>query len=1528
MDLTGITNENAFYSDHYLRTLLREDVTRWIKEHREQSDAPYPWTTLQGLRQTWLQCREQFDLADSAQERLSIQRKFVRQMLNSLDYNTSPEVLELDKGPLPLIAQVNQDHLPHLWIVEALDLDGEGVMTVPPDPVLINGMEVDVPLARLIGEGYFQRSPPRWILVVSLDHLILWDRLKWAGQQALRFSWADLYASRDTRVAIFQLMAMLLSRSSLVPGGGDSPVADWLDERSRSHAQGVSGSLKYALRAAVELLGNEYLRHDPEVNAQELTVECLRYMYRLLFLFTVEARQQLGYLPMNARLYREGFALEKLRELEMMPLNEENAAEGVFMHETLMLLFDLVYTGRKVADRQRTIQDGLDTFSIAPLKCELFDPEATPLLSSIQIRNKTWQTILRSLSLGRTKQGMGRISYAQLGINHLGEVYEALLSYVGFIAEEDLYEVKPARETHDLLGPAYFVSREALESQYEEDEIVYDKEGKVVFHPKGRFIYRLTGRARETSASYYTPEPLTKCVVRYALKEVMEGKTADELLQITICEPAMGSAAFLNEAVSQLAEAYLDRATRERGELLKPEEYGQHLQRIKLYLADNNVYGLDLNPVAVELGGVSLWLNTLVPGGFVPWFGNQLQCGNALVGAWRRVYTASALKQGKWWTISPEDVKQAQGEIYHFLVGDAGMADYRGKVIKGLAPEELNHIKAWKKAFIKPLQDDEILRLRKLSKVIDELWEVHVQDLKRLEKLTTDPFSIYPDKISDERAIGSTAQKDARLKEIFDPPGGVNTSAYQRLKLVMDYWCALWFWPIRKAQLLPTRREYISDVALILAGKEVADSADVFTTGSKDALGQLDVSGLIDKLPRLQVVQELAEKDRFHHWPLVFADQFADRGGFDLVLGNPPWLTSDFVEKTVMGDMDPRFVVQKMTAPQVASLREEWMQEPANARHYLAHYQSMTGLANFQNAAQNYPLLKGMRANLYKSFITTAWNLSRNATGLLHPGGVYDDGKGAALRQTLYPKLRYRFQFRNGLYLFPEVRDQKEFSVNIYGPSRDGPEFVTMANLFDARTVDASFKHDGHGTIPRIKTEDNKWDLCGHKDRLIQVTADDLKVFAALYDAPGTPAIQAKLPGLHCSPLLESVKVLSRVPLRIGDFSGRYYATQMWNQTNAAKDGTIRKETRFTESASEWILSGPHIFVGNPYYNTPNPGCKSKADYTRLDLTTLPASYRPRTNYVPDCEDYEERIPVTQWGRKVTEGYRIAFRFMFMPSLERSLIATVVPPGVGHVHAVSMVGFLEMRQLVQMMQGLCTTVSDFLAKISGKAAMVEQLWSKFPVVPPDRSAAARILGLTCLTQDYARLWNDQSVPKQGSGWSRQDHRLDPGWFAGLDQPWSWHSPLRTDYARWQAQVELDVLFAQACGLTLEQLCIIYQMQFPTIQKYEKDTWYDQQGRIVFSSKSGEGILPRTRKSKDQCYSIESPKGSRTNIPLGWKDVHNLREGIVSYSFTDDTLPGGPTEKTIACHAPFDRPDREEAYREAWKFFERHQSPQG
>ena len=174
-----------------------------------------------------------------------------------------------------------------------------------------------------------------------------------------------------------------------------------------------------------------------------------------------------------------------------------------------------------------------------------------------------------------------------------------------------------------------------------------DEKAAFKVYRKGTFIYRMSGRDREKSASYYTPEVLTQALVKYALKELLQDKSADDILRLKVLEPAMGSAAFLNEAINQLAAAYIQRKEKETGERLAHESYADELQKIKLYLADNNVFGIDLNPVAVELAEVSLWLNSIHKSGFVPWFGLQLFNGNSLIGARRQVFAPDVLNKTK-----------------------------------------------------------------------------------------------------------------------------------------------------------------------------------------------------------------------------------------------------------------------------------------------------------------------------------------------------------------------------------------------------------------------------------------------------------------------------------------------------------------------------------------------------------------------------------------------------------------------------------------------------------------------------------------------------------------------------------------------------------------------------------------------------------------------------------------------------------------------------------------------------------------
>src|SRR5690606_23530640 len=166
---------------------------------------------------------------------------------------------------------------------------------------------------------------------------------------------------------------------------------------------------------------------------------------------------------------------------------------------------------------------------------------------------------------------------------------------------------------------SYLVPRYRLDD-FDRDEVYYnvlangDEELKII--QEGTFIYRLSGRDRQKSASYYTPEVLTQTTVKYTLKPILErldngDMKAEDLLKLKILEPAMGAAAFHNEAINQIAEAYLTYRQKELNQRIDPNKYQEELQKIKTHIALNNVYGVDINPTAVELGKLSLWLNVI-----------------------------------------------------------------------------------------------------------------------------------------------------------------------------------------------------------------------------------------------------------------------------------------------------------------------------------------------------------------------------------------------------------------------------------------------------------------------------------------------------------------------------------------------------------------------------------------------------------------------------------------------------------------------------------------------------------------------------------------------------------------------------------------------------------------------------------------------------------------------------------------------------------------------------------------------------
>lgn len=1483
-----IVNRNEYFSNHYLDALLQNDLAglreRWrLADDRSERNAR---ASLQRAGAAFFTARAEAVEANNDQSVAATQR-LNDVVLDALGFVATRQEFHAQRGEHETVV-VDVAHLADSGsgvLLVALDAglaaDLDDVFDVQSAGALLVPMRIDDKLEHSVADAasylFACDDPPRYVLLLAGGLVVLADREKWAEGRFLSVDLATALERRDIKAkGELETIAALFSADALVPTDGQS-VFDQLIDKSHKHAVGVSKDLRDGIRLSIELLANEVIAqrlarnlnvYSGGVDPKELTRQCLRFLYRLLVLLYAEARPELGVLPAGDDDYTNGYSLDRLRDFALLDLHTDKARNGTHIHESLKLLFRLVNDGyNHDATQGQMIFDAADATGekdrlvFVPLRSGLFADDATPLLDRVPLSNAVLQQVLEHLMLskakGRTERGF--ISYAQLGINQLGAVYEGLMAYSGFFATEDLYEVARHGDPSDgvwllpvsrgdELDDDLFVKRD------EPDTGIVSR----VLHKRGSFVFRLSGRDRQRSASYYTPEVLTKCVVKHALAELLDQDDAttraSEILQFEICEPALGSGAFLNEAISQLAHEYLRRRQNELNDVLNPDVYNDELQKVKAHLALNQCYGVDLNATAVELAEVSLWLNCMHPGLEAPWFGARLRRGNSLIGCRRATYGVGSLKVRPWIDTAPLDRPLSEGQlpdgsIHHFLLpghGWAAVAD--AKEAKELRADRCKGLRDWRSMMMKSPTKGDATRLEALSRRVEEVWAWATERLAAVDRGTRRPLSLYG---------YETPQDPVRLTHtdaettLHDPD-----SALGRLRLVMDAWVGLWFWPTGTDVSLPTWQQWLDGLEAMLGVSDAigpSGQLDIFedlpVLLERERQRALDLqlratSKILEERPWLALAVELARREGAWHWELELAPVFS-RGGFDLQVGNPPWVRLDWKDDVVLAEREPWFgITEKAPEAERKRRRRVALSDNLTEQIYLDEAASAAGLTNVLGSQVLRPVLKGVRTNLYMLFIDTVWRNTngRGVASLLHPEGHFLDPDAGFFRRATYRRLRRHFQFINEALLFEDIGHPVQYGIHVY--SSDGsPTFISMSNLQVPSTADGSIAHDGSGEVPGIKTSGGEWDLRPHAARVVTVTEEVLASWARLFDEPGTPAAEARLLRPVTVEDLGALKVLANQPIRLADH--QYYWAQGWNETTAKVDGYIEWRTEVPASWDEVILQGPHFTVATPFAKQPNENCKSKGDYSDWNLETLPERVIPRTNYQRACDPGTYTAALDHWGGDAYTNYwRVVWRRMTQPGGVRSLRATLLHPGPAFIFTAWSISMPDLPANATF-AGLCSSLPfDYLVKVSGRTDITFDFMGRFPLPRQHKAYPAlifRLLRLNCLTADYAPLWELLYQP----AW-RDDRWTDvtTSTRLALDEvgaKWTMATPLRTDYDRRKALVEIDALAALVLDLSAEQLCAMYRAQFAVLRKYEYHMRFDAQGRQIAKDHQAAGF---------------------------------------------------------------------------------------
>lgn len=1238
----------------------------------------------------------------------------------------------------------------------------------------------DRPLVELINEELENENSNKWSIVLAPNSMYLLERSKWLFGRFIKFDWDEIFGINDTEN--YNFIIGLCHKKTLLPKSGQS-IHDGFDEESHRHAFGVTTQLREGVRESIELIVNELLRkHDLkgihlERNdnlANDLTHDALIYVYRLIFMLYLEAQgSDSDLLPLKSEIYREGYTLDKLLDsIENEVLEGTAQFEGTFLFESLNKIYNLIFNGFNLKLSDDTFLGKMQQFEefgflLKGVKSSLFDNTKMKYIGDAELSNGCLQEIFKKLTITKemTRSGFktGRISYAKLGINQLGAVYEGLLSYTGYFAHEDLYALKPNKvKQSDLdkgkdqdqvyLTPASIVNKyKSGKYKLVDDNYVLDHSGNQLIFKKGSFVYRIAGRDRKLSASYYTPEELTKSTVKYSVKELVKNiNSLADLREVKILEPAMGSGAFLIEAVKQISELIFANELTQSSEdrrikMSGASEKRKRLAQLKYDLISNNIFGVDLNSTAIELARFSLWLSCIDSGNEPPKLSNQFKRGNSLIGA--------------------RFVKNADG-IYPWLYPSKGMLNY-GKRLKEYNVEFYESSKQIRKNYINS---------------IDSVSDSY---LKNVQALAERLFASIGNSISEEE----------------------KGEAYLRLKFCSDLWSSYFFLTDKDISLFPLTHQ-----DLLTIYNDVLDKG---------------LAKVNNKL--IEAVSDLSESFGFFHWDLEFYDEIKS-GGFDLILGNPPWIGIGWEDSLYVSDYNPIPAALGLTAAQTRA----FVKELDDTEVYEGLAKQFIAVEGYVQMLEEgfYEKLKGVSKNTYKAFDVLGLHLLTDGgvLGLIQEDGVLEDSKSEILRREFYEKFAYHFQYQNELKLFSDIGNQKRFSVNIFSNKNDRVNFKHIGNLFLPQTIDDSFDDELSKLkeeVPLVKDENDKWNTEGHRERVITLDQETLKLFSGFLN---TNSEWPVFLNLHSQPLLSAIESISSINVTLKDDLGESFVySPMLHEVNAQDDKLIIKEPGLSMNNSQVIISGPNIFTLNPYSQQTKDIFTSKFSYDEVELSHLSNSFYPKTLYKWSIgnNEIDSHFPKLN-GKTYRSFFRIATRDMVSPTNVRCSFACIIPPGWSHVNTINSIAIESLYKLCYYCGIASSYIVDGMMRLKNKSHFYPTDFQNLPKginEKFERSIIRRVVALNALTQEYDSLWRDVGVE------SEDDCLISGTTLTGFGSGFSNDNLLKENDLRIQAEIEINALVALNLGLSLEELLQLFKILFSVQLKYDRKNNLDRASRL-------------------------------------------------------------------------------------------------